>query len=70
MNIGNKTFEHLDGKVRLLDGRTLDCYQSEEKKIEADSELSLFLDNAFVLLEEQERILSDIRAQAVSVILR
>jgi hypothetical protein len=34
MNIRNNTFEHPEGKIRLLDGRTLDCYQSEEKKID------------------------------------
>lgn len=98
MNNQNQTCENLlceeEAKIRLLDGRILDCYQSQELKGEVDNELSLdtsgvffslkkpsktntvrkrqddekekelkklFLENAFVFLENRERILSDSR---------
>lgn len=86
-------FQHPEGKIQLLDGRVLDCYQSEDLKFEVNNELSLdttgvylsmkkpnttrlvkderedeekelerlFLNNAFILLDNRERILSDSR---------
>ena len=89
-----KKFQHPEGKIQLLDGRVLDCYQtqglkcepiSNELKIDTsgvylsmkkpgisrpvkdeqedeEKELErLFVDNAFVLLDNRERILSDSR---------
>ncbi len=63
-----KEFRHPDGKIQLLDGRVLDCYPSEGplNPIAGDDEdekelLRLFLDNAFVLLANRERILGDSR---------
>jgi hypothetical protein len=66
-----KEFRHPDGKIQLLDGRVLDCYPLEDSNIlqrvivrddEEEKELlRLFLDNAFVLLANRERILSDSR---------
>lgn len=72
MRIGEKKeFRHPDGKIQLLDGRVLDCYPLEgsmnpQRVIAGDDEeekelLRLFLDNAFVLLANRERILSDSR---------
>lgn len=89
-----KKFQHPEGKIKLLDGRVLDCYQSQRLKCEPlsndleidtsgvylsmkkpigsrpvkderedeEKELErLFLSNAFVLLDNRERILSDSR---------
>ena len=89
-----KKFQHPEGKIQLLDGRVLDCYQSQRPKCEPvsneleidtsgvylsmkkpsssrpvkderedeEKELErLFLNNAFVLLDNRERILSDSR---------
>ena len=66
-----KEFRHPDGKIQLLDGRVLDCYPLEgsiipQREIVRDDkedkeQLRLFLDNAFVLLANRERILSDSR---------
>lgn len=89
-----KKFQHPEGKIQLLDGRVLDCYQSQRLKCEPvdnglkidtsgvylsmkktsgsrpvkderddeEKELDrLFLNNAFVLLNNRERILSDSR---------
>ena len=89
-----KKFQHPEGKIQLLDGRVLDCYQSQRLKCEPvsneleidtsgvylsmkkpsgsrpvkderedeEKELErLFLSNAFVLLDNRERILSDSR---------
>jgi len=65
-----KEFRHPDGKIQLLDGRVLDCYPLEGSNIpqrvinvdeEEKEQLRLFLDNAFVLLANRERILSDSR---------
>ena len=64
-------FRHPEGKIQLLDGRVLDCYPLEDsmnpqRVLNVDDEeekelLRLFLDNAFVLLANRERILSDSR---------
>ena len=66
-----KEFRHPDGKIQLLDGRVLDCYPLEgsmnsQRMVAVDDneekeQLRLFLDNAFVLLANRERILSDSR---------
>lgn len=89
----DKKFQHPEGKIQLLDGRVLDCYQSQDLRCEVSNEISidttgvylslkkpyktetvkddrdndekelerLFLDNAFVFLENREKILSDSR---------
>ena len=99
-NTENKESRHVDCKMRLLNGRVLDCYPAEEKIENVDNELSLdttgvylslkkpsgktksndfvakqktleeeeqeelkklFIENAFLFLENRERILSDSR---------
>ena len=52
-----------EGKIILMDGRTLDCYSKvEEEEAEEDEEQSeLFINNAFFFLAHGERILSDSR---------
>lgn len=88
----NVEAQHPKGKMQLLDGRVLDCYQPSgqiykvenelrldmageflsvgkpqhmAKKTEIDevkkNELKLFTDNAFLFLDNRERILSDSR---------
>lgn len=62
-----KKFQHPEGKIQLMDGRVLDCYQSEQPDqagtVNDDDKVveQLFVDNAFVLWENRERILSDSR---------
>lgn len=88
----NVEAQHPEGKIQLLDGRVLECYQPSGqidkvknemrldmtgeylsvgkpqqmvKKTEADeakmNEQKLFTDNAFIFLDNRERILSDSR---------
>ena len=61
-----QTTEHPEGKIILCDGRILDCYPAEnESKAHTPetekTEQKLFTDNAFYLLANKERILSDSR---------
>lgn len=59
--------EHPDGKILLLDGTELMCYEKQDvadDKIDDEEKkrlLKLFTDNAFYLLAHIERILSDSR---------
>lgn len=87
----NKEFQHPEGKIKLLDGRVLDCYPLEQPQEKVDNQLALdttgqyfamkkskdhieinvedeekametlFLENAFVFLENREKIMSDSR---------
>ncbi|MBR5119325.1 MAG: hypothetical protein IK100_11890 [Muribaculaceae bacterium] len=59
--------EHPDGKILLMDGSELTCYEKQDAsndKIDEDEKkrlFKLFTDNAFYLLAHRDRILSDSR---------
>ena len=67
INVSEYNTEHPDGKILLLDGTELTCYEKQDvtdDKIDEEEKmclLKLFTDNAFYLLAHRERILSDSR---------
>ena len=67
INVSEYNTEHPDGKILLLDGTELTCYEKQDvtdDKIDEEEKmrlLKLFTDNDFYLLAHRERILSDSR---------
>lgn len=67
INVSEYKTEQPDGKILLLDGTELTCYEKQDvtdDKIDEEEKmrlLKLFTDNAFYLLAHRERILSDSR---------
>lgn len=67
INVSEYKTEHPDGKILLLDGTELTCYEKQDvtdDKIDEEEKkrlLKLFIGNAFYLLTRRERILSDSR---------
>lgn len=67
INVSEHKTEHLEGKILLLNGSELTCYEKQDvvnDKIGEEEKkrlCKLFTDNAFYLLAHRDRILSDSR---------
>ena len=67
INVSEYKTEHLEGKILLLNGSELTCYEKQDvvnDRIDEEEKKSLyklFTDNAFYLLAHRDRILSDSR---------
>lgn len=67
INVSEYKTEHLEGKILLLNGSELTCYEKQDvvnDRIDEEEKkrlYKLFTDNAFYLLAHRDRILSDSR---------
>ena len=48
----NKKFQHPEGKIQLLDGRVLDCFQSQDLRCEVSNEISIDTTGVYLSLKK------------------